>query len=181
MQSLPSHAFFPGECNVSASAGRHRASQKADFQILGDSFRSRRGSEPRSRQKDLNFQRVGAATYTNASAPIQFAAIAAFGVDEDMTGYIEAQRDMHRIMTTDLARRFQELEGVDVTTPQGSFYFFADFEGLRDKLAGKGIQTSVELGDLLYDHPHRIAVVAGDYLIMRDPIVLRVEAQGLTA
>ena len=37
---------------------------------------------------------------------------------------------------------------------------------MRDKLAGKGIRTSVELGDLLYDHPHHIAVVAGDYLIM---------------
>ncbi len=37
---------------------------------------------------------------------------------------------------------------------------------MRDKLAGKGVQTGAALGDLLYDHPHHVAMVAGEYLIM---------------
>ena len=149
----PEGTFVTNAVSKHAGAGGYRLG----FAILPDNS---------TEEQVLNFQKVGAAIYTNASAPIQFAAIAAFGLDEEMTRYIEAQRDIHRIMTTDLARRFRELEGVDVTTPQGSFYFFADFEGLRDKLAPYGIQTGVELGDLLYGHPHHIAMVAGEYLMM---------------
>jgi aspartate aminotransferase len=114
----------------------------------------------------LDFTKVGAATYTNASIPIQFAAIAAFDLGEEMSRYIEVQRNIHRIMTLDLARRFRELPGVEATTPEGSFYFFADFEGLRDKLNAKGIKTGVELEHVLYDHPHHIAMVAGESLVM---------------
>ena len=113
-----------------------------------------------------DFTKVGAATYTNASIPIQFAAIRAFDLGDELSEYIEAQRNIHRIMTTDLARRFRELPGVDATTPQGSFYFFADFEGMREKLAAKGVTTGVELEHLLYDHPHHIAMVAGESLFM---------------
>lgn len=149
----PEGTFVTTGISKYAGAGGYRLG----FAILPDNC---------TEQQVLNFQKVGAATYTNASAPIQFAAIAAFGLDGEMARYIEAQRDMHRIMTTDLARRFQELDGVNVTPPQGSFYFFADFEGLRGKLASKGIQTGVALGDLLYGHPHHIAMVAGEYLIM---------------
>lgn len=114
----------------------------------------------------MNFMKVGAATYTNAAAPIQFAAVAAFGLDDRMSTYIDAQRNLHRIMTTDLSRRFAELEGVTTTTPEGSFYFFADFEGLRGKLEAKGLRTGMDLEHLLYDHPHHIAMVAGESLIM---------------
>lgn len=114
----------------------------------------------------MNFMKVGAATYTNAAAPIQHAAVAAFGLDDANTAYIDAQRNLHRMMTTDLARRFAELDGVTTTTPEGSFYFFADFEGLRDRLARKGVKTGMELEHLLYDHPHHIAMVAGESLIM---------------
>jgi aspartate aminotransferase len=114
----------------------------------------------------MNFAKVGAATYTNAAAPIQHAAIAAFSLDDEMTTYIEAQRNLHRIMTTDLSRRFVELEGVEATAPAGSFYFFADFEGLRQKLRSLGVNTGMELEHLLYGHPHHIAMVAGESLVM---------------
>ena len=117
-------------------------------------------------QQILDFTKVGAATYTNASIPIQYAAIAAFDLGEEMSRYIEAQRNIHRIMTVDLARRFRALPGVDATTPEGSFYFFADFEGLRETLASVGITTGVQLEHLLYDHPHHIAMVAGESLFM---------------
>lgn len=123
----------------------------------------------------LDFTKVGAATYTNASIPIQFAAIEAFGLGEELDEYIEAQRNIHRIMTVELARRFRELPGVDATTPQGSFYFFADFEGLRDPLEAKGIHTGAELEHLLYDHPHHIAMVAGESLFMpKESLTFRV-------
>ena len=123
----------------------------------------------------MNFMKVGAATYTNAAAPIQFAAVAAFGLDDTMSTYIDAQRNLHRIMTTDLSRRFSELDGVSATVPEGSFYFFADFEGLRDKLASKGIHTAMDLEHVLYDHPHHIAMVAGESLLMpADSLTFRV-------
>ena len=126
-------------------------------------------------QQILDFTKVGAATYTNASIPIQFAAVKAYDLGEEMSSYIEAQRNIHRIVTIDLARRFRELPGVDATTPEASFYFFADFEGLRDKLAAKGIKTGMELEHLLYDHPHHIAMLSGESLFMSpESLTLRV-------
>ena len=149
----PEGTFVATGISKYAGAGGYRLG----FAILPDNC---------TEEQVLNFQKVGAATYTNASAPIQFAAVAAFGLDESMNRYIDAQREIHRIMTTDLSRRFSELSGVEATTPEGSFYFFADFEGLRSKLESHEIRTGMELEQVLYGHPHHIAMVAGESLLM---------------
>ena len=43
------------------------------------------------------------------------------------------------------------LINITVPMPQGAFYLFPDFEGFREKLAGKGIYTSVELCSALIE------------------------------
>ena len=117
-------------------------------------------------QQLLNFRKVGAATYTNAASPVQFAAIAAFGTDPAMDAYIDAQRNLHRMMTTELARRFGELPGVTTTTPQGSFYFFANFDARGDELRAKGIADSRTMATRLLEEPCRVAMVSGASLLM---------------
>ena len=114
----------------------------------------------------LNFQKVGAATYTNAPSPLQFAAIAGWGLDDEMSAYIEAQRNMHRMMTTELYRRFLTLPGVTATEPAGSFYFFADFNALGDKIRAAGMQGSKDVAGALFGHPLHVAMVSGEALAM---------------
>ena len=119
-----------------------------------------------SEQQLMNFRKVGASTYTNAPGPIQGAAAAAFDSGPEIEAYIEAQRNMHRIMTKELHSRFVTLPGVTSPEPEGSFYFFADFEGYRDRLNSAGLNTSREVAKALLAHPHHIATVSGEALIM---------------
>jgi len=125
----------------------------------------------------MNFRKVGAATYTNAPAPIQSASIAAFEGGSEVEAYIEAQRNIHRIMTTELYRRFITLPGVTATEPQGSFYFFADFNSLRDRINAAGLETSRDVAASLLAHPHHIATVSGASLLMPpDSLTFRIAA-----
>ena len=132
-----------------------------------------------SEEQLMNFRKVGAATYTNAAAPIQNAAIAAFDGGADVEAYIEAQRNIHRIMTLELHRRFSTLPGLTATTPEGSFYFFVDFEGLRTRLEAAGLTTSREVADALLGHPNHVATVSGQALLMPpESLTLRIAAVG---
>ena len=114
----------------------------------------------------FNFQKVGAATYTNVAGPVQYAGIAAFTLDDEMRSYLDATAHIHRIMTGELARRFAALSGVTTTEPEGSFYFVAGFNGRRAELAARGIETSSQLAASLLDHPHHVAVVSGEAVVM---------------
>ncbi|HUV02621.1 MAG TPA: hypothetical protein VMW67_04145 [Desulfobacteria bacterium] len=62
---------------------------------------------------------------------------------------------------------FNEIDGIKATIPEGSFYFFADFNELADDLRKKGVSTSNDLGRSLIAHPHHIATVTGDACMLR--------------
>ena len=50
---------------------------------------------------------------------------------------------------------------------------------MREKLAGQGIGTGMELEHLLYGHPHHIAMVAGEILTMQpESLTFRVASVG---
>ena len=83
-----------------------------------------------------------------------------------MSEYIEAQRNIHRIMTTELSHCFSKLSGVRTTKPEGSFYFFADFNDLKAKINAKGMKDSHDVANALLDHPHHVATVSGAALVM---------------
>lgn len=114
----------------------------------------------------FNFQKLGAATYTNVAGPVQYAGIAAFTLDDATQSYLDGTAHIHRMMTGELARRFAALPGVTTTEPQGSFYFLASFNDRRAELGARGIHTSGQLAASLLDHPHHVAVVSGEAVVM---------------
>ncbi len=117
-------------------------------------------------EQRFNFRKLGSATYANVATPIQHAAIAAFADSAEMNGYIDATREIHRIMGQQLQRRFQDLPGMEVLAPRGAFYFFADFNALRERVRASGISGSRELMHALLDHPHHVAMLAGESCLM---------------
>jgi len=152
-------SVYPERTFVTNALSKHVGSggYRLGFTILPDEC---------SEEQLMNFRKVGAATYTNASGPIQNAAIAAFDGGSEIEAYIDAQRNMHRIMTKELHSRFVTLPGVTSPEPEGSFYFFADFEGNRERLSSAGLNTSREVAKALLDHPHHLATVSGEALVM---------------
>lgn len=109
-----------------------------------------------------DYKKVAATVYTNVSTPIQYAAIKAYEPNEEIDQYITITRNIHRIMGTFLSREWSSINGISTTKPQGAFYFFADFNNLKNSLIKKGVDTSNKLASSLLSCPFHIAVVTGD-------------------
>ncbi|WP_342676114.1 pyridoxal phosphate-dependent aminotransferase [Methanofollis sp. UBA420] len=110
--------------------------------------------------------RVAATMYTSVATPVQYAAVTAYGGDPAVEEYIQTTREIHRIMGGYMSRAFGMIEGVEVTHPQGGFYFLADFSALAGDLARKGVRYANDLSRALLDHPHHVATVSGDAIML---------------
>ncbi len=93
---------------------------------------------------------VASETYTSTSAPIQHAAIPAFLGGEDIEEYLSNTRRILRTIAKYITAQLA-LFGIDVPMPHGAFYLFPDFNVYREKLANRGIHTSMELCSALLD------------------------------
>ncbi|MGI9566647.1 MAG: pyridoxal phosphate-dependent aminotransferase [Nitrosopumilus sp.] len=109
-----------------------------------------------------DFKKVAATVYTNVSTPTQYAAIRAYEPNDEIEEYINITRQIHRIMGTYLSARWNQVDGVRATIPQGAFYFFADFNELSADLKRKGVATSNQLAESLISCPYHIGAVTGD-------------------
>ena len=114
------------------------------------------------------FKKVAATVYTNVSTPTQYAAVLAYEPNEEIEEYFKITREIHRIMGQFVSAGFNEIDGINATTPHGAFYFFADFNEMSEDLIRNGVTTSNELGHSLLSHPHHIATVTGDACLL-DP------------
>jgi aspartate aminotransferase len=123
--------------------------------------------EQESKKITLDFMKIAATVYTNVATPMQYAAIAAYEPNEEIDEYITITREIHRIMGEFFSEQFNGIDGITATTPKGTFYFYADFNQLADVLKSKGVMNSNELAHSLMAHPHHVATITGDSLILR--------------
>jgi aspartate aminotransferase len=123
--------------------------------------------ETSSEKMAADFAKVAATVYTNVSTPTQYAAIATYEPNDEIEEYFRITREIHRIMGCFASEGFNRIDGIKATRPKGTFYFYADFNLLAEDLKRKGVPDSNALGKSLLDHPHHIAVVTGDALMLR--------------
>ncbi len=114
-----------------------------------------------------DFMKIAATIYTNVSTPTQYAAIAAYEHNDEIEEYLTITRKIHEIMGLYFSEKFNKIDKIQATIPQGTFYFYANFNLLSDYLKRKGVMTSNELGHSLISHPHHIATVTGDALMIQ--------------
>ncbi len=112
---------------------------------------------------------VASETFTATSAPIQYAAITAFNGGDDIEQYLFNSR---RILKALAGYLVSELSSIQVNIPMshGGFYLFPDFGIYREKLAARGILTSVEMCSALLEETG-IAMLPG-HDFGRDPAEL---------
>ncbi len=91
---------------------------------------------------------IASETYSCAATPVQYAAVEAYQVTQQIDDYLLHQR---RILNLAATYMYTELSsvGVKLHKPEGGFYLNPDFSGLKDLLSKKGIQTNVELCAML--------------------------------
>jgi len=91
---------------------------------------------------------VASETYTSVSAPIQYAAIRAFSMGNDINEYLHASREILKMIGNHL---FDTLVKKDVRlhAPTGAFYLFPDFTSFKEQLYLRNISTSSDLANSL--------------------------------
>ena len=113
-----------------------------------------------------DFSKLAATLYTNITTPVQYAAVTAYSPNAAIEQYFEDTRNIHQIMGEYFSEAFSSIEGITTTTPRGAFYFLMDMNALKPALEKKGIHTANELQNALISHPHHIATVSGDAIMM---------------
>jgi aspartate aminotransferase len=93
---------------------------------------------------------VASETYTSTSAPIQYAAIAAFEGGLEIEEYLWRARKILGALGAELLAPLRA-QGVHVEAPDGAFYLFPDFGPLAERLRERGITTSAQLCERLLD------------------------------
>ena len=89
-------------------------------------------------------------TFTSTSAPISYAAAAAFDGGEDIERYLANVRRVLAAVGRHTARRITAL-GLGCAQPVGGFHVFVDFTPRADLLRARGIGTSAQLVERLLD------------------------------
>lgn len=102
---------------------------------------------------------VASETFTSTSAPIQYAAIAAFEGGEEIERYLAGTRRVLAALGRWSARKLRAA-GLDCVQPAGAFYLFPDFRALAAPLRARGITTSRQLCARLLDETG-VAILPG--------------------
>jgi aspartate aminotransferase len=114
----------------------------------------------------FGLEKIAATLYTNVTTPVQHAAIKVYKESSDIEEYLQVTRSIHELIGQRLSERFAGIPGIKTTRPDGGFYFLTDFNEYKDKMVKNGISSANELSKALIDHPHHIAVVTGDSLVL---------------
>lgn len=112
-------------------------------------------------------------TFSAVSAPIQYAALAAYTKNDDLLDHINLCTKVHKAAGMYLHKRFVAMN-LNCPKPEGAFYLFPDFENFKAKLASRGITTCAQLAQQLFDD-ELIAVLPGsDFYLDEDYFGVRV-------
>lgn len=93
---------------------------------------------------------VASETFTSTSAPIQYAAIAAFQENPLLDDYLAKSRKILKFFGRSMHSQLESFN-VHAPRPQGGFYLFPNFEAYRDNLSKKGVHTAAQLCDRLLE------------------------------
>jgi aspartate/methionine/tyrosine aminotransferase len=89
-------------------------------------------------------QSVAGSVWSSAAAPIQYAALVAYGNEPEVNDYITLCTQMHAVRTRYLYGRLVEA-GVPCVAPMGAFYLYPCFNRWKKALASLGVKNSEDL------------------------------------
>ncbi len=116
---------------------------------------------------------VASETFTSTSAPIQYAAVAAFQQNRDIDIYVEKCRKILAALAGAVIKRLKKTN-VAVLPPQGGFYIFPDFDNYRERLLKKKIITNIDLCDKLLQDTGVAMLPGTDFGRPKDELTVRI-------
>ena len=91
---------------------------------------------------------IASETYSCAPTPVQYAAIEAYQIGDDVESYLAHQRRILSLAGNYVWKTLSQA-GINVHKPEGGFYLTLDFEPFRHVLNSKGIKTSKDICEAL--------------------------------
>lgn len=119
--------------------------------------------EPRGLIEDV--LKLAGSTYSCVAAPIQFAALAAYSMDEDVESYIRDCRSLNALVLRYCSGMMGAIPEVETTTPGGAFYLLVDFNRFGDPFRRLGHRTCADFVQDVLKVEHT-AMLQGDSLLL---------------
>jgi aspartate aminotransferase len=91
---------------------------------------------------------IAGSIWSCAPAPVQYAALTAYGDDDEIDEYASLCAGMHAARSRYLYQRLVEA-GIACAEPSGAFYLYPNFDAWRGPLAARGVATSDDLAAFL--------------------------------
>ncbi len=104
-------------------------------------------------------QTIASSIWSCVTAPVQYAALVAYGNNSEVEEYINLCTRIHSIRTRYLYDTLVELD-VPCVEPAGAFYAFPSFKKWQEPLARRGVYTDEELAIYLLEN-YELAVLPG--------------------
>ncbi|MDX1521991.1 MAG: aminotransferase class I/II-fold pyridoxal phosphate-dependent enzyme [Anaerolineae bacterium] len=119
--------------------------------------------------------------WTTAAAPVQHAAVVAYGDLPDIEAYVQTCATIHGLVTGYLYEVLTAL-GVPCPQPSGGFYLYPSFAPWRAALAGRhSVHTSDDLAHFLLDEEHIATLPGTDFGANPNELTLRLATSYLYA
>ncbi|WP_028314572.1 pyridoxal phosphate-dependent aminotransferase [Desulfatibacillum aliphaticivorans] len=112
-------------------------------------------------------------TFSAVSAPIQHAALAAYGDFENVRPFVQKTRDIYRHVMHYLHDEFTDM-GLNCPRPAGAFYAFPDFDKFRSQLAKKNVITAASLSHALLEEVGVAVLPGSDFYLPATNLGVRV-------
>ncbi len=114
-------------------------------------------------------------TFSAVSAPVQYAALKAYGDFEKVRPFVEKTTDIYEYVMNFLHKRFVDM-GLNCPKPAGSFYLFPDFENFKEQLRERGIITSGAMTNALLAESSIAVLPGSDFYMPATSLSVRVAA-----
>lgn len=111
-------------------------------------------------------------TFSAVSSPIQFAAIEAYKMSNEVEMYIRNCSQILKGVSNFVSAKLTAA-GIDCTTPQGAFYMMIGFSKFKDKINLLGINTSEDLSNHLLEHYNVALLPASDFYFKDEELFFR--------
>jgi aspartate/methionine/tyrosine aminotransferase len=125
-------------------------------------------------------QNIAGSIWSSVAAPVQYAAMVAYGENPAIDAYIDACARMHAIRTRYLYEQVVAA-GVVCAEPEGAFYLFPSFDQWREPLAARGIRTSDDLALHLLEEYELVTLPGSAFGCPPEDLCLRLSSSYLDA
>ena len=117
--------------------------------------------------------KIAGSTYSCVAAPIQYAGLVAYSMDEDIESYMDDCANIHSLVGQKMAGLLSEIPGVKATIPRGAFYSFVDFNEYRDNFLQLGFKTCSDFCEHLIAVEHTALLPGESLLLLEDEFAVR--------